>query len=151
MSAKFNGKIISSVSDTASYIERILQGTQSRYMISGTSKTAYRHVHEVIASSLDRLSEFARQYRGREQEARKNIGEHMLRISKGLILVRYQMARKQLGANLGQNLAQLIQAVLGKVREFAAGRIGLDELATAIENARSILDAWAVIVYQFAR
>ena len=107
--------------------------------VERTTITAYRRVHEVVGSTLDRIIEIIRA--GRYEELLRTIVD----LSRCLILVKYQVARKQLSKDLATSLETLINYVMGVVRKRS------QNVGDIVSRARTLLDALAVLVYQVGK
>jgi len=107
--------------------------------VERTTITAYRRVHEVVGSTLDRIIEIIRA--GRYEELLRTIVD----LSRCLILVKYQVARKQLSKDLATSLETLINYVMGVVRKRS------QDVGDIVSRARTLLDALAVLVYQVGK
>lgn len=102
--------------------------------IGRTSVTAYRRVHEIIASTFDRFMSSS------DSVQTQRFSRGLLR---GLILIRYQLARDQ----ISKSLADTMRVILDKLRRM----IGDSDLPESVERARILIDSLAVLVYQFGR
>ena len=116
-----------------------LDRESARRFVGSTTITAYRRVHEVVGSTLDRIIEVVRA--GRYEELLKAIVD----LSRCLILVKYQVARKQLSEDLATSLETLVSHVMGVVRRRS------QNVGDIVSRARTLLDALAVLVYQVGR
>jgi len=116
-----------------------LDKESAKRFVGPTTITAYRRVHEVVGSTLDRIIEVIRA--GRYEELLKSIVD----LSRCLILVKYQVARKQLSGDLATSLETLISHVMGVVRRRS------QNVGDIVSRARTLLDALAVLVYQVGR
>ena len=127
--------------DLATTISRILSMDESqvRRAIGNTTSTAYRRVHDVIATTLDRIVEASRNRRSEE------LSRLMVELSRCLIVVRYQLARKQISPDIANNLMNVINTVINNIK---SGSQNIEQVAL---RARTLLDAIAVLVYQFGK
>ncbi len=125
------------LSETVSSILTMSESA-SRELIGSTTVAAYRRVHEVITSTLDRLCELART-KGKE------IPRLLVDLSRCLILVKYQLARDQLSERLSEALYTIVNFVMEKVKSKAS------DIIDVANRARTLLDALAVLVYEYAR
>jgi len=105
---------------------------EARRIIGKTSITAYRRVHEVVASALDRLA-----------SAGKRDKSLLVDLSKALILVRYQYARDQISEGIARYVEDVVKGVLDE-----AGK-DWENARKVARNARTLLDALAVLVYEY--
>jgi len=112
-----------------------MQEKQARRLIGDTTVTAYRRVHEVATSSLERTHEFIR---------RKNPKQALPLLIKSLILINYQEAREQLSKGLANILREVFNNIIS-----GASKGTINE--QAVERARILLDALAVLVYQYGK
>jgi len=103
-------------------------------LIGDTTRTAYRRVHEVVSSALDRVSESARYS-----------PDLLLDLSKALILVKYQLAREQISSNIAEYVEKALTAVID-----AASR-DWESAKRLARNSRTLLDSLAVMVYMYAK
>jgi len=104
----------------------------ARTIIGKTSSTAYRRVHEIVTSALDRLIASA-----------KYDSSLLIDLSKALIMVRYQAARGQ----LSDVIANYIDSMLRSIIDIA--KTSWSEAKGFAEKARTILDALAVLIYEY--
>ncbi len=109
----------------------------SRELIGSTSVAAYRRVHEVVTSTLDRLCELAR-------TKVEEVSRLLVDLSKCLILVKYQLARDQLSERLSEALYTVVNFVVEKVKSKAS------DIIDVVNRARTLLDALAVLVYEYS-
>lgn len=108
---------------------------QAKRLVGGTTVTAYRRIHEIVSSALDR----AETALGRRDQA-----ELLIDFSRCLILVKYQLARNQISKELASTLIDVINHVMEELRRNTAN-------VENIRRARTLLDALAVLVYQVGR
>ena len=114
--------------------ERSLRG-----LVGETTITAYRRVHEVIASTLDRLAEASAGQTG------LSVSKLLVDLSRCLVLVKYQLARGQLSRSLAEILANILTYIIDKAKTSP------QELRDIAPRARTLLDALAVVVYQLGK
>jgi len=107
----------------------------ARKVIGHTTKTAYRRIHEIISSALDEVE------RGRDPS------EALLSLTKSLILMKYQVARDIVSLGLVQYIEPIISYILNCVKESK----DLGKCRDRARYGRLILDALAVLVYQYGR
>jgi len=112
-----------------------MREADARRLMGKTTVTAYRRVHEVLSSALDEVE------RGRDPS------EAVLALTKSLILVKYQVAREVVSPQLASYIEPIIMNVLSCVKESR----DLIKCRDRARNARLILDALAVLVYQHGR
>jgi hypothetical protein len=107
--------------------------TSAHQLIGDTTKTAYRRVHEVVTSALDRIA-------GTPERSQ----ELLLDLSKALILVKYQLAREQISRGLAEHVETAINAV------FEEASRNWENARRIARNARTYLDSLAVVVYMYS-
>lgn len=136
-------------------IGRLLYIDDGEKLIGNTTKTAYRRVHEVVASLFDR----ALALKGVDKDTfQKMVRELLVELNKALILVKYQHARGQLSGGLAVNLESLIKAVINYLKESLTNLEKVQDHKNIAENviniltrARTLLDAIATLVYAHAK
>ncbi len=145
---EFSPNILTSEGYLVSEIERILglSKRDAEFFIGKTSGTAYRRVHEIVASVLDRFSS-------------STPGDPSLiaELARGLILVRYQASREQVSESLANYLDNMLRTIIDKAKSTIEKaktspeevKKQWEEVKRLARNARSILDALAVLVYQY--
>lgn len=128
--------------DLADAVRRILSVSErdAKGFIGNTSITAYRRIHEVITSVLDRIIEVIRGGTPRVEE----LSKFMVELSRCLILVRFQLARNQISQKLADKLIDIINIVMNNVKEAK-------DFLNVVQRARTLLDALAVLVYERER
>jgi len=112
-----------------------MRETDAKRLMGKTTVTAYRRIHEVLSSALDEVE------RGRDPS------EAVLALTKSLILVKYQVAREVVSYQIASYIEPIITNLLSCVKEFR----DLIKCRDRARNARLILDALAVLVYQHGR
>ena len=139
----------------ANYINELLstdprRAREIRELIGNTSHSGYRRVHEHLAATLDRLIS------GLEAGSGELKGS-LLSLSKALILVEYQLARKQISDSLANILIGIIRKLISDIskmmesKEPTRSSDELRKLREKVERARTIIDCLAVLVYRWAR
>jgi hypothetical protein len=139
----------------ANYINELLsidprRVREVRELIGDTSHSGYRRVHEHLAATLDRLIS------GLEAGSEELKGS-LLSLSKALILVEYQLARKQISDGLASILTGIIRKLMSDIsrimelKEPTRSSEELKKLREKVERARTIIDCLAVLVYRWAR
>jgi hypothetical protein len=119
-------------------------------LIGDTSHSGYRRVHEHLAATLDRLIS------GLEAGSGELKGS-LLSLSKALILIEYQLARKQISDGLAGILTGIIRKLMSDInramesREPTRSSEELKKLKEKVERARTIIDCLAVLVYREKR
>jgi uncharacterized membrane protein YccC len=152
-----------------SEIERILglSEQEASGIIGKTSDTAYRRVHEILTSALDRVVEVvhaeklkfesieASGQRIPEQEieeVKKSLLALLTDLSKALIMVRYQRARGQIATSLANYTDSIVRNVIDHIKSVESiDKEKLQEIERLATNARSLLDSLAVLVYECAK
>lgn len=140
--------------DEVSKLLNIGEG-EAKGLIGGTTITAYRRVHEVIASTFDR----AITLRGADINTYQKVAQELLvELSKALVLVRYQRSRDQLSDGLAMNLESLIGSTANILKDSLTKLKNIQNYGGVIENvvntltrARTLLDALATLVYMYGR
>lgn len=112
-----------------------MRETDAKRLMGKTTVTAYRRIHEVLSSALDEVE------RGRDPS------EAVLALTKSLILVKYQVAREVVSYQIASYIEPIITNLLSCVKEFR----DLIKCRDRARNARLILDALAVLVYQHGK
>ncbi|MET1101573.1 MAG: hypothetical protein ABWW69_03740, partial [Pyrodictiaceae archaeon] len=105
-------------------------------LVGKTTVTAYRRLHEIIGSVLDRLGEARRE---------EQLPRILVDLAKSLIMVRYQRARDQVSAELASALEAIVNGVLDRASRSQG------EISSIARRARTLLDSLAVLVYQVGR
>lgn len=113
---------------------------QIRRVLGYTSTTAYRRVHERLASSIDRAIEYLKN--------KKDVTSAIADLTKSLVLVRYQRARNQLSENLASILEDIINKLVDEIRKASDKS---EDLMKKLERARSLIDAIAVLAYEYGK
>ena len=71
----------------------------------------------------------------------------MLELSKAMIMVKYQLAREQVGRGLADQLVALIDNILNELK----AKKKPEEVHEVLERARTLLDSIATIVYTYGK
>ncbi|MCC6055483.1 MAG: hypothetical protein LM583_02245 [Desulfurococcaceae archaeon] len=131
---EFNPQVLRDEKLLVNEVEKILSLSPHsiRTIVGRTSGTAYRRVHEIVTSALDRLTASA-----------KYDPSLLIDLSKALIMVRYQAARGQ----LSDVIADYIDSMLRSIIDTA--KTSWSEAKGFAEKARTILDALAVLIYEY--
>jgi len=140
----------------ANYINELLSTDprrvrEVRNLIGDTSRSGYRRVHEHLAATLDRLiSEL--------EVGSGDLRGSLLSLSKALILIEYQLARKQISEGLANILIDIVRKLMSdisKAMESKESTKSSEELKKLLkgkaERARTIIDCLAVLVYREKR
>jgi len=107
-------------------------------VVKKTTKSSYRRVHEIASSALE------------EVERGKNPTSAITALTKSLILVKYQEARKLLVGQLPRYIEQILSKVLECMQEASKKQGGnIHDCREMAKNGKMILDALAVLVYQY--
>jgi len=132
-------KILSDDTELSNVIKQILtlEPHTAGSLIRGTTPTAYRRIHEHLTAVLDRATVIL------SKPEPKDISEIIIGLTKGLILVEYQLARGQVSKELSDKLREVLTNLQNSVRETNAIK--------KFERARTLLDALTVLVYKYAR
>jgi hypothetical protein len=124
-----------------SVVDQLL-GPRLPLRIGDTTKTAYRRVHEVLASVLD----FAARAAADESQWKTVYNKLVVELSRARIIVNYQLAREQISQDIATLLNDVLNAIDSAVRNNQ--REVVQELA---ERGRVLIDALAVLVYRFGK
>lgn len=132
-------------------LEPKLPRKKAEQLIGEITNTAYRRVHEVLASTLDRLYTLLYEFsRTKREEFLRNQLPHMLiDLNRCLVLIEYQEARKQLSEEFCKILYTIIRSVRDKMRPGTGDSIDVTTLIHIVTRARILLDALAVLVYRY--
>ncbi|MEM2075739.1 MAG: hypothetical protein QW705_06765 [Zestosphaera sp.] len=132
-------RILSDDIELSNVIKQILtlERHTAESLIGGTTSTAYRRIHEHLTAVLDRATVIL------SKPEPKDVSEIIIGLTKGLILVEYQLARGQISRELSDKLRVVLTNLQGSVRETNAIK--------KFERARTLLDALTVLVYKHAR
>jgi gas vesicle protein len=110
--------------------------------IGATTITAYRRVHEILASVLD----FAARAAADESQWKTAYSRLVVELSRAKIMVNYQLARDQ----ISQDIAALLNDVLSSI-DSAVRNNQRDRMQERAERGRVLIDALAVLVYRFGK
>jgi len=127
-------KILSDDTELSNVIKQILTPRSpiaESLIEKRTTKTAYRKIHEHLTTVLDRAAIIL------SKPEPKDVSEIIIGLTKGLILVEYQLARGQLSKELGNKLKEVLTSLQDSVRETDAIK--------KFERARTLLDALLVL------
>lgn len=135
---KFNPSSLETEKLLVDEIEKILRlskkDEEADRFIGKTSSTAYRRVHEIVTSGLDKLI-----------DSKTRDPTILTDLVRALIQVRYQASRHQISSNLADYLDKILSEVIRAVKN--AGTDEEWEKAKKLAfNARLILDAIIVLV-----
>lgn len=133
---ELNINVLNREDELAKEVERILSMSfqQAGSFIANTSVTAYRRVHEIVTSALDRLIGSV------EQDP-----AILVDLSKALILIKYQVVRNQISGTLANYVGNVIKSVIDVVRT------NWEEAKRIARNARTLLDALVVLVQDYSK
>jgi hypothetical protein len=122
-----------------------LLGPKPVLRIGGTTTTAYRRVHEVLASVLDFASQAAAQ--ATDEKSWDTVARRLaVELSRAKVIVNYQLARDQ----ISQDMATLLNEMLSSIGN-ALERRQREQVQHLAERGRVLIDALAVLVYRFGR
>lgn len=126
------------LSDT---VRKILntQREEAKHLIGGTTLTAFRRIHDHLTAVFDRAVGILASPSSKEAST----NEIIVGLTKGLILVEYQLSRRQISVELGNKLKEILTILLNS--------FGKSESVKMFERARTLLDAYTVLVYKYAR
>jgi hypothetical protein len=126
---------------------------QIKRILRGTSTTAYRRVHERLASSIDRILERLRNYKNvKDINVRDIAGPALSDLTRSLILLRYQNARRQISDDLRSILESIVSKLVNDIKSLqSSDSEKLKELRKKLERARSLIDAIAVLAYKYGK
>lgn len=125
-------KLITDALNAGKVLEAVDAILASQELVGETTTTAYRRIHEVVGTVLDYLT------RSTPSTARAS-----LELARAKTIVSYQRARDQ----ISDGIYQVVMRVLDSV----ASRLNRGDLAEVAERGRAILDALAVLVYEYGR
>ena len=118
----------------------------------GTSKTAYRRVHERLASSIDKILEKLRNYKyeeGKNIDIKDIAGSALADLARSKILLNYQNARGQISDDLKSILESIVDKLAKDIESIqSSDSQKLEELRKKLERARTLIDVIAVLVYK---
>jgi len=137
----------------------LMNEEEAKGLIGDTTVTAYRRVHEVIASVLDRVVMLKALRSDDKVTFQKILQELLIELSRALVLVKYQQARKQLFHCLAMKLASLVRATSRILRksldELNKNAQNYDDIVENVVNtlirARTLLDALTTLVYMYGK
>ena len=134
-------EVLSDDTKLSSAVRQVLSlpSREAEGLIGSTTSTAYRRIHEHLTAVFDRAVEVL----SRPESGR--VSEVVVGLTKGLILVEYQLSRNQVSRELGIRLREILESLLESLNQSEAG------LAKKFERARTLLDALAVLVYRYTR
>ncbi|ABN69420.1 hypothetical protein Smar_0307 [Staphylothermus marinus F1] len=99
--------------------------------IKDTSKTAYRKIHSILTSILDKLL-------SNPGDREKYIAD----LVESTILIRYQAERKQLNWNLSKELVGILETFLKQIRNLDA-----ESLRVHVRTIKMIIDSILAFYY----
>jgi hypothetical protein len=120
----------------------LVLGPRPPLRIGDTTTTAYRRVHEILASVLDFVARSAADTAQWEAAYNRLVVE----LSRARIIVNYQLARDQ----ISQDIAMLLNDVLSVI-ENAVRNNERERVRGLAERGRVLIDALAVLVYRFGK
>jgi len=113
-----------------------------------TTTTAYRRIHTQLAITIDRVIEKLRKREKDKGLDESEKSEILLDLSRSLILVEYQRARKQISKDVANMLIDVINGLVDSVRQR---EIDVDDLRKIFERGRALIDTFAVIAYEYGK
>lgn len=119
---------------------------QGRSLLRGTTISGYRRVHEFITSAIDRSIEICITA-GSGKLNDRDINEITVLITRGLILIDYQVARGQLSEELANRIKRVLIDILDNVKKDSTA----ENIRRLFESARIVLDALAILAYKYGR
>ncbi len=135
-----------------------LRENQIKKILGGTTATAYRRVHERLASSIDKILEKLRSIKHEKDESSKGIdikniaGSALADLTRSQILLRYQNARGQISDDLRSILESIVSKLVNDIKSLqSSDSQKLEELRRKLERARSLIDAIAVLAYEYKK
>jgi len=135
---KFNPSILETEKLLVDDIEKILglskEEEEAEKFIGKTSSTAYRRVHEIVASVLDKLI-----------DSKKSDPTILTDLARALIQVRYQALRRQISRSLADYLDKMLSEIIRFVKSAETDE-EWEKAKKLAFNARLILDAIVVLV-----
>ncbi len=145
--------------ELANYINRLLSADSHSVneLIDKTSRSGYRRVHDHLADTLDKLISTLDKLISRPEVGSGELKGSLLSLSKTLILVEYQLARKQISDNLANTLKDIIRKLMSDISKALESKEPtrfieeLKKLKEEVERARTIIDCLAVLVYREKR
>lgn len=112
-----------------------------------TTRSGIRRIHEYVTSAIDISMSILRKSSGDDVPA-EDANRIALMLTRGLILVKYQAARGQLGGELPALIEAAIKKVLKTVKPTGSKRRDIERV---LESARTLMDGLLVLAYMHAR
>ncbi len=109
-------------------------------LVGPTTIHAYRRLHEIIASSLDRCVTMS-------GDISHDINHLLLSLARAKVMVKYQESRGQISSSIANFLMTLIEGIESKVKKDRRK----DVIKRLCSQGRLLLDSMAVLVYNFGR
>lgn len=131
-------KVLKNDRELSKAIEDLLIARKDRAkaLVGKTTITSYRRIHEILGSVLDKI----------ESQLRTGRQINIIDLSKVLVLISYQEARGQISKVLANYLKDMVRTVLHEV-----GRSETAELRGIVSRARTLIDAFTVLVYEYGK
>jgi len=138
---EFKVNALNNEKDLAEEVRKILAKTKDAKKILGkTSRTAYRRIHDVTIMTLDKIA-----------NATSCDPSFYVELSKALVFTRYQQVRDQISKNVGDFVERLLGSVINEVKQSCEEKKeNVENMKRVAKNARALLDALAVFVYEHA-
>lgn len=133
-------------SELADLVKKLMEMPKKQLsgLLLGVTPSGYRRIHEYVASAFDRAMEVCAM---KNELSIKEVNEISLLLSRGLILINYQIARGQLNEQLGSLLRGIITQIMDNIKSEKRA----SEIRRLFESARILVDALAVIVYRYTK
>ena len=139
----------------------IIEFERGRRKIKGkTSITAYRRVHEIVASTLDEVSRVLNNFRSMDEASQEQIrtcsremADLSLLVSKALVMVKYQESREQISFSISDALVTMLNILSSRLQRLV-NRCNVKEINETLQitgNIRLLIDAIAVLVYMYGK
>lgn len=119
-----------------------LHGEPAHRLIGDTTKTGFRRVHEHIALVIDKALETL----AHSKLDNESLNKITMLFIRGLVLVNYQEARRQLSRGLANTVKAMINHVLDTLKTKDEVKI-----KGALESMRTLMDTLLILVHRFSR
>ncbi|MEM1731356.1 MAG: hypothetical protein QXY26_09565 [Ignisphaera sp.] len=137
----------------------VMNEEEAKSLIGSTTVTAYRRIHEVIASVLDRVVTLKALRSDDKVTFQKILQELRVELSRAHVLIKYQQAREQLSKGLAMELVSLVRTtsnILGEsLDKLSKEAQNYDDIVENVVNAlirvRTLLDALTTLVYMYGK
>jgi hypothetical protein len=121
-----------------SVVDQLL-GPKPSLKIGATTITAYRGVHEVLASTLDLAARAAAD----EKSWNATYNKLAVELSRAKIVVNYQLVRGQISRDIATLLNDVLNAIDSAMRNKQR-----DQVRERAERGRVLIDALTVLIYR---